>query len=189
VTVPDETYLVQRAQANDREAYARLVQHYWDRLYRWLYRLCHDQHTAEDLTQEVFLKALAKIATFQAGTSFQAWLFRIGHNLFINLRRSKHSVRISFPEEIATPGEGPVEELLNRESMKLLARAVGRLPAEFRAPFLLRVEQDLSYREIADVLGLTEDTARWRVFKAREKLMETLAGQLETEKEKRPASS
>ena len=63
----------------------------------------------------------------------------------------------------------------------MLARAVGRLPEDFRAAFLLRVEEDLSFKQIADILEITEETARWRVFKARQKLMDVLSPQLERE--------
>ena len=78
--------------------------------------------------------------------------------------------------------EGPVEQAISREGMQLLARAVGRLPDEFKAAFLLRVEEGLSFRQVAEVVGTTEETARWRVFKARQKLMDVLAPQLEQEK-------
>ena len=54
-----------------------LVERYWDRLYRWLYHLTHDRHAAEDVAQETFLKAFAKLGTFRAGSNFRAWLFRI----------------------------------------------------------------------------------------------------------------
>ena len=67
---------------------------------------------------------------------------------------------------------------MSREALQHLARAVGRLPTEFRAAFLLRAEEGLSFREIADILETTEETARWRVFKARQKLMEVLAPQM-----------
>ncbi|HMC88367.1 MAG TPA: sigma factor-like helix-turn-helix DNA-binding protein, partial [Gemmataceae bacterium] len=67
------------------------------------------------------------------------------------------------------------------ETMQLLARAVGRLPAEYRAALLLRAEEGLSFHQIALVLGIKEETARWRVFKARQKLMGVMAGQLDRE--------
>ena len=71
-----EEHLVLRdAQKGDRQAFAALVERYWDRLYRWLYHLTHDRHAAEDLTQEAFCKALAHLDRFQAGTNFRAWLF------------------------------------------------------------------------------------------------------------------
>ena len=71
---------------------------------------------------------------------------------------------------------------MSRENLQVLTRAVGRLPPDFRAAFLLRVEEGLSFREIASVLETTEETARWRVFKARQKLMDVLAPQLDREK-------
>jgi RNA polymerase sigma-70 factor (ECF subfamily) len=179
VALPEEDLLIRRAQQGDRPAFARLVEHYWDRLYRWLYHLCHDRHAAEDLAQEAFLKALAGLAGFQPGTSFQAWLFRIAHNTFANQHRGRHRVRLPFPEELPSPHEGPAEEVLTREGLALLARAVGRLPADFRAAFLLRAQEDLPFRQIAEVLQITEETARWRVFKARQKLMDVLAPQLD----------
>ncbi|HZT78614.1 MAG TPA: sigma-70 family RNA polymerase sigma factor [Gemmataceae bacterium] len=178
----EEHRLVLLAQAGDRPAFARLVERYWDRLYRWLYHLSHDRHTAEDLTQETFLKAFAGLARFQAGTNFHAWLFRIAHNAFANQRRAAARARQPLPGDLAGSDEGPVEEVLTREAMEQLARAVGRLPTEFRAAFLLRAEEGLSFRQIADVLDTTEETARWRVFKARQKLLTALAPQLEPEK-------
>ena len=77
---------------------------------------------------------------------------------------------------------GPDEVAMSRESLQLLARAVGRLPSEFRAAFMLRAQEGLSFREIAEVLETTEQTARWRVFKARQKLLSVLAPQLDREK-------
>jgi RNA polymerase sigma-70 factor (ECF subfamily) len=170
---------MQRAQQGDRPACAELVEHYWDRLYRWLFHLSHDRHAAEDLTQETFLKALGSLHSFKAGTNLQAWLFRIAHNSFLNQRRAGRKVRQAFPVDVAAAAEGPVEEAMSREALQLLARAVGRLPTDFRAAFLLRVEENLSFREMSDVLEITEETARWRVFKARQKLMEVLAPQLD----------
>lgn len=174
----DEHDLMQRAQGGDRPACAVLVEHYWERLYRWLFHLSHDRHAAEDLTQETFLKAFASLKSFKAGTNLQAWLFRIAHNSFLNQRRAGRKTRQTFPTDMAAGGDGPAEEAMSREALQLLARAVGRLPTDFRAAFLLRVEEKLSFREMAEVLETTEETARWRVFKARQKLMEVLAPQL-----------
>src|SRR5262245_11170511 len=182
-TLPlEEHLLVRTAQEGDRRAFAALVDRYWDRLYRWLYHLTHDCHAAEDLTQETFLKAFAALDSFRAGTNFRAWLFRIAHNSFANQRRVAARARQPIPEHLPAGDEGPVERALSREALQLLARAVGRLPAEFRAAFLLRAEEGLSFRQVAQVLGITEETARWRVFKARQKLMTVMAPQLDREK-------
>jgi RNA polymerase sigma-70 factor (ECF subfamily) len=177
----EEPLLVRKAQKGDREAFARLIEAYWDKLYRWLYRLTHHRQTAEDLTQETFLKAFSRLNSFKAGTNFHAWVFRIAFNTFANLRRDSAGRRDPLPEQVPAGAEGPVEQAINRESMRLLETAVRKLPEEFRLAFLLRVQEDLSFREIAGVLGLTEETARWRVFKARQQLLQVLAPQLERE--------
>ena len=123
----------------------------------------------------MLLKAFAHLNSFRPGTSFQAWLFRIAHNALLNQRRSNRRTRHPFPDHVPALDAGPEVEVMSREALQQLARAVGRLPRDFRAAFVLRAEADLSFREIADALGITEETARWRVFKARQKLMEVLA--------------
>jgi RNA polymerase sigma-70 factor (ECF subfamily) len=178
----EEHRLIRQAQHGDRPAFAALVDRYWDRLYRWLYHLTRDSHAAEDLAQETFLKALANLGKFRAGTNFSAWLFRIGHNNFANQYRAAARRRDPLPEDLPAPGTGPAEEAVSKEALQELARALERLPVEFRAALLLRVEEGLSFRQIADVLDLTEETARWRVFKARQKLLGLLASRLEQEK-------
>jgi len=178
----EESSLIHRAQQGDREAFAKLVEFYWDRLYRWLYHLTHHQHSAEDLAQEALMKAFAKLDTFRCGSNFQAWLYRIAYNAFLNQRRVANRLRSPFPDDVAGIEAGPEEQAISREAMQLLARTIGRLPNEFRAALLLRVEEGLSFREIADVLDTTEQTARWRVFKARQKLLSVLAPQLDREK-------
>jgi RNA polymerase sigma-70 factor (ECF subfamily) len=174
VALADELTLIQGAQAGDKQAFAVLVERYWERLYRWLYHLTHDRHAAEDLTQESFLRAFSRLASFQAGTNFQAWLFRIAFNALANQRRAARRVRQSFPDNLPGPERGPAETAMTREAFQRLTRAVGRLPTDYRAAFLLRIEGELSFREIAGVLNISEETARWRVFKARQKLLDIM---------------
>jgi RNA polymerase sigma-70 factor (ECF subfamily) len=178
----EEHRLALAAQGGDRAAFAALAGTYYDRLYRWLYQLTRDRHGAEDLTQETLLKAFAALDRFRAGTNFRAWLFRIAYNSFVNQRRSTARQRESLPENLPDDDEGPVEEASRRETMALLAEAVRRLPPDFRAAFLLRVEEGLSFRQIAGILNLTEETARWRVFKARQHLLLALPATPEQEK-------
>lgn len=171
---PEEIALVQAAQAGDRPAFARLVERYWPRLYRWLFHLTHDRHLAEDVAQETFLKAMANLDRFRAGTNFRAWLFRIAHNALANLHRSPSRRRGPLPEELPGRDPGPVERACTREALAELAQAIEQLPVDFRGALLLRVEEELSFRQIAGVLDITEETARWRVFKARQKLLALL---------------
>lgn len=180
--VAEEHRRIVAAQHGDRPAFAQLVECYWDRLYRWLYQLSRNRHTAEDLTQETFLKALAGLKKFQAGTNFAAWLFRIAHNNYANHCRMAARRREPLPVEVPDRQRGPLDQAASAEELRNLAKAIQRLPDEFRAALLLRVEQGLSFREIAAILDLTEETARWRVFKARQKLLSLLTVRLEQEK-------
>jgi RNA polymerase sigma-70 factor (ECF subfamily) len=79
---------------------------------------------------------------------------------------------------VAEDPRGPVGETLTHEALRLIGEAVAKLPSDFRGALTLRVEEGLSFRDIAEVMGITEETARWRVFKARQKLMAVLAPDL-----------
>jgi RNA polymerase sigma-70 factor (ECF subfamily) len=174
----EESEWLAAAQRGDRPAFARIVDRYWDRLYRWLYQLTRDRHRAEDLTQETFLKALAGLGSFRPGTNFRAWLFRIGHNNFVNLKRGERRHGPPIADEIPTFAVTAPDEAADREVLRLVTNAIGELPTEYRSALLLRAEDGLSFREIAEILQTTEETARWRVFKARQKLMTKLAPEL-----------
>ena len=71
-----------------------------------------------------------------------------------------------------------MSEVLSKEALQVIAEAVAKLPADFRSALVLRAEEGLSFRHIAEVMGITEETARWRVFKARQKLMAVLSPDL-----------
>lgn len=175
----EEADWIRAAQAGDRSAFARLIERYWDRLYRWLYHLTRDRHAAEDLTQETFLKALAAVDSFRPGSNFRAWVFRIGHNNFVNQKRAGRRTKHPLPEDAAAPDlGGPVHAAEDREALEAVGKAVANLPPDFRTALMLRVDEGLSFREVARILGTTEETARWRVFKARQKLIQVLSPDL-----------
>lgn len=178
--LPDEeAEWIRAAQVGDRSAFARLVDRYWDRLYRWLYQVTRDRHLAEDLTQETFLKAFVAVQSFRAGSNFRAWVFRIGHNNLVNHTRTERRTKHQLPEDLAATDATSAEDATaNREALAAISKAVAELPPEFRAALMLRVNEGLSFRDVARVLETTEETARWRVFKARQKLMKTLAPEL-----------
>src|SRR5579875_3199836 len=126
----DEFRLIVAAQEGDRSAFAQLVERYWDRLYRWLYRLTRDRHTAEDLVQESFLKALAGLKRFQAGTNFRAWLFRIAHNNYANQCRATAHRRHALPDNLPDSQRSPLDRVISAETLHQVERAVHRLPIE-----------------------------------------------------------
>ncbi|MCS6864805.1 MAG: sigma-70 family RNA polymerase sigma factor [Gemmataceae bacterium] len=175
----EEAETIRAAQRGNRAAFAQLVERYWDRLYRWLYHLTRNRHAAEDLTQETFLRALAAIKSFRPGSNFRAWVFRIGHNNFVNQKRAERRTKHPLPDDGAVPAMATTElDTENREMLAVVQKAVAELPADFRIALQLRVDEELSFREVAQILGITEETARWRVFKARQKLMKVLAPEM-----------
>jgi RNA polymerase sigma-70 factor (ECF subfamily) len=174
---------VERAQRGDRDAFAALVERYWSRVQRWLHRLTCCSHAAEDLTQEVFLKAWRALASLRAGVSFRGWVFRIARNCFLDRQRAQaRALPVQpLPPTAVVQTPGPVATVLHREGQALLQEACDRLPFNFRAAFLLWTGEGLSYAEIAQALGGTEETARWRVFKARHLLAKQLRSYLDRE--------
>jgi RNA polymerase sigma-70 factor, ECF subfamily len=184
VSNAEEHELIRQARDGDRRAFGVLVDAYWGPIYRWLHGLTRDGHGAEDLTQEVLVKAWTKLASFQPGTHFRAWLFRIAGNHYLDSRRSRRAVRPQqLPDALQSGDPDPVATLLGRETLTRLEAALAEIPESFRGAFLLRTQEQLSFQEIAEILGLTEETARWRVFKARRLLLEKLGPALDGAKE------
>jgi RNA polymerase sigma-70 factor (ECF subfamily) len=175
VDEPTEPQWINQARAGDRQAFAKLVNLYWPRIYRWLYGLTRNTHLAEDQTQDVFLKAWSALGSFEGTSGFRAWLYRIAGNALIDSKRGPRSVvPQQLPDTLTTHEPGPVMTVLGKESQTVVHEACGRLPLKFRSAFLLRTQEELSFAEIAQALEITEETVRWRVFKARQMLLDEL---------------
>jgi RNA polymerase sigma-70 factor (ECF subfamily) len=157
-------------------AFDALVEEHWEAVYRLVYHLSSNVHDAQDLAQETFLKAMAARASFKPGTNLRAWLLRIASNTFLDLRRRKKTARAT-PMELEPPVEHP-DAAAGNETMQLVASAIRQLDDTQRTVFLLRTQEDLSFREIADVLKTSEETARWHMMQARRKLMKQLDGKV-----------
>jgi RNA polymerase sigma-70 factor (ECF subfamily) len=173
-----ETDLVTKAQAGNLFAYEELVRRYQRRVYAVAYRIVRRTDVAEDVAQEAFLRAYRAIGRFERGRPFGPWVVRIAANLAINHRRSPRAREQELPEghaETAATDAGPLAQLLDREATAVLDQAVGRLPAEQRAVFVLRVSENLSYQEIAETLGLSPGTVMSRLSRARDKVRAALA--------------
>lgn len=171
----DDTERLTEAQHGDRAAFVPMIQEHYEPLFRWLVQMTHDSHLAEDLVQETFLKAFANLRRFKPGTNFRAWLFRIAHNSLISQHRSMKRQREPLTADVEMEEEiQPLDKLEQEEEIEQISQAIDELPEQFRSAFLLRVNEEYSFREIANILGLSEETARWRVFKARKLLMQSL---------------
>jgi RNA polymerase sigma-70 factor (ECF subfamily) len=177
----EEDDWVQKSRTGDRVAFAALVDRYWDPLRRWLIGLCGHEQLAEDVTQEAFFRAWTGLPQLQAAVAFRVWLFRIARNCLVDGRRGpRGAAPAALPEDLADRAAGPVADVLEEEASQQLGEALARLPLPYRAAYLLLTQNQFSYAHIAEVLGVSEQTARWRVCKARQFLLKELRAYLES---------
>ena len=151
-------------------------------LYNFARWLAHNSNDAEDLVQETYLKALRSFASFQPGTNFRAWMFRILKNTFLS-SRSKLERRMTFAidseedgPELAVDTETPETILLNRSNSHLVQRAIDDLPVHYREALLLCEVEEMSYQEIAEVLSIPIGTVMSRLARARKAIRKSLVG-------------
>ena len=172
----DESDLARRAQQGDTEAFAALVRHHQDRIYRLAWRVVgHD--AAEDVAQQAFLKAWQGLGHFQGASSFGTWLYRLAMSCCLDQLR--HTRRFQpLPLEAVEPslprdedvGETVVEELDQAARRDALAWALERLPSEDRLLLHLRVREGLSYERMAELLEIQPATVGTRLFRVRARL-------------------
>lgn len=152
-----------------------MVDAHWPSVFRLLWTMCGNRHDAEELTQETFLRALRRFDSFQPGSDARRWLLRIGTNTCLDLwRKRKRARSVALGDEPLAAGEEPGRQLeLSEESQRVL-RAAAELPETTRTVFHLRVTEGLAFREIGDLLELTEEAARWHMHQARTRLLKQL---------------
>ena len=162
--------------AQSPDSFKAVVEAHWTAVYRLLYSMAGNAHDCEDLTQETFLRALRRWETFQQGTNLRAWLLRIAANAFFDVKRKQQTLKIS-PLQVEVPSDSQsAEEMLDiREQGALVRAAMEELTELNRLVFHLRVTEDLSFREVAELAGITEVAARWHMHQARAKLLKRLA--------------
>jgi RNA polymerase sigma-70 factor (ECF subfamily) len=183
----DDSDLVERVREGDTTAFRGLVERYQGRVYGMVYGMVRNREDARDITQDAFVKAYNNLDSFRLESSFYTWLYRIAMNLAIDhLRKRKRRGQTSFDEQVASrDADGGIDEAHHQDSpRKLLERqqlyarimdAMEKLPEDQRQAVLLRELEGLSYKEIADVMGIPEGTVMSRLFYARKKLQRLLA--------------
>jgi RNA polymerase sigma-70 factor, ECF subfamily len=159
-TVQDESNLVKRALKRDAQAFAEIYEAYFDKIYRYIALKTGDITEAEDMTQQVFLKALQSISSYKwTGKPFSAWLYRIAHNLIVDHYRKKgkgSTIPIEDAPELIDPKNNP-EEMAEQalDAAELLA-AMKLLTDSQRECVSLRFSGGLSIAEVAKAMGKTE---------------------------------
>ncbi len=183
--ISDEALAERVSARGDASAYAMLVTRYRVRLIALARRMLGaSQEEAEDVVQEAFVAAYQARQRYRRGEPFRAWLYRIAINRCIDRQRAQARRPTPAPIDAvmdpADPAAGPLEALLGDERDQRLQTAVEGLPPKYRAIFLLRHLDDLSYEEIAVATELPLGTVKTHLFRARAQLRESLKDWLES---------
>ena len=173
--------------AGDDSAFNYLVQKYRRPMVNFMYRMAHNAAGAEDLAQEVFLRVYRSRESYEASAKFTTWLYRIATNLAVNhARDTRHErpesqVSLDEPDEESghtldlADGTPSVEEnLMQRERLAAIRQRVQALPERQRMAVVMHKYQQMDYRQIADVLKLSESATKSLLFRAYETLREQL---------------
>jgi RNA polymerase sigma-70 factor (ECF subfamily) len=182
--------LVRRCIGGDAAAWEEIVQRYHRRIFNVCYRFAGDADSAQDLTQEVFIKMYRTLSTYDAGKgAFMTWVTTITRNLLVDHFRktkgdrltdsldgpiSEHEDAQPLSDQIADRALPPDAHVQTRETQQMVHQALQKLSPELREAVILRDLQDLDYREIATVLRVPEGTVKSRINRGRAELARLL---------------
>ena len=175
---------IEACQRGEREAFDVLVERYQRDVYRLCYRYVNNHHDASDLAQDVFLKAYRAIGRFRGESAFSTWLYRIAVNTCLNFRAARKGATEELKDDVADVGRRVDDRLEDDELSQQVREAVSRLPEKQRATLILKIYNDLTHEEVAQVLGSTVGTVKANLFHALGNLRKAMAG---TAPGKRPA--
>lgn len=185
----DDAKILAALQTSSEEVLKLLFDAYSDRIYRLGLHLLQDPIEAEDVVQETFLKALLNLDSFKGRSKLGTWLYRIAYNHAMDRLRARPKAESttdlwdddesSLPmPQVFVDWDTPEALLMTSETVALLDRAVQEIPTSLRSVFVLRDIEELSTRETAEILGLSEGAVKVRLHRARLALREILATNL-----------
>ena len=175
---------VARARAGDEAAFRVLVERHSRAVFRLAFRITGNEHDAEDVVQEAFLKAYRRLGQFESRAQFGSWLYRIAANCALDLLRgrSRRDETPLSPEteegparDVAAPDPSPERLAFGAEVRQRVGRAMARLSPLERSAFVLRHHEGLSIQEIGEALGLDTNATKHSIFRAVRKMRQALA--------------
>lgn len=169
----------------DQEAFGEIVELFKDKVFQICYRMLGNRHEAEDIAQEAFVRAYVNIHSFNLNKKFSTWLYRIATNLCIDRIRKKKpdsfldeevagTDGLNLYSQIAAEGKSPDSEVETMELQEIVQREILKLPDKYRIVIVLRYMDDLSLKEISEVLDMPLGTVKTRIHRAREALRKQL---------------
>lgn len=175
----DDAALVRRCLEGDNSAFDKLIDRYKRQVFSVIYQMVRNPADAEDIAQDAFIKAYRALSSYNDCYPFITWLFKIAHNAAIDHLRASKTQLLSLDIE-----ESPLESECSDQSLMesadalsdkaLLDKALAALPPVYREILALRHQQEFSYTEISEALGIPEGTVKIRLFRARNLLKEKM---------------
>src|SRR5581483_4066658 len=178
--------LVDRFKAGDQAAFNEMVSRYWGRIYSMVHQLLRNPQDAEEVTQDAFIRAHRGLVNFRGESAFSTWLYQIATNLARNRYwywwRRKRDRTVSIDQPIGADNETPLSEIfaaeletpedatVTQEFVSRIAEGMEKLSPKHREILILRNVKNLSYEEIAEILGISVGTVKSRIARARESL-------------------
>ena len=188
----NEQELISRLKEGQQEAYRQLIRRYQSKLTNIAYSITLDNEESMDIVQDVFLKVFKNIRSFKGNSKLITWMYRITINESLNWQRkwkrrfrwqhdSIEDENLSNRDLLKKDEFGPEESYRKKELEKILNQGLNKLPEDARAILILKESEDLSYDEIAKLMGINKGTVSSRLFYAREKLKQSLLEVLDKE--------
>ncbi len=180
----DDLQLIEECLSGRSEAFGELVVRYQDRLFHTLLYVTGAADQAQDVAQDAFVHAFAKLSTFRGESAFYSWLFRIAMNAAVSRKRRDRRMSASLDAARENSGHEPVDghpfsqpshSMEVSERQALVRAALAELSEEYRTVLVLKEMEDLRYEEIAEIVGCPIGTVRSRIHRARSELRERLA--------------
>jgi RNA polymerase sigma-70 factor (ECF subfamily) len=167
---------IRQARAGDRHAFSHLVEAYQGPVYNLCYRMLGNRVEAEDAAQEVFIRAYTRLETFDPVRKFSSWLLSIASHYCIDVLRKRRVTYLPLDDlpplvELSMPvNTQPEQVVVRNQDASAVQQLLDILSPTYRTPVILRYWYDMSYREIAETLGVNESTIKTRLHRARAKL-------------------
>ena len=170
----DERHIIERILKGETRLFEYFLEKYSQQVFILMLRIIENREDAEELTQDVFVKAFGHLSSFKADSTFSTWIYRIAYNTAITAARKKKQSQIVVDDAlIANLSDVQVDDVLDNEQaeqIEKLHRAIGLLSADERALITLHYEEDKPLSEAALILGLTESNAKVKLHRIRKKL-------------------
>jgi len=174
-----ERQVIKTVLHGDRDAFGLLVDAYKDRIFNLAYRMTGNYDDASDLAQETFIRAFARLHRFDQERPFFTWLYTIGLNIVRNhlrqdKRQRRHEDGTASDHDRYDPAGDPEHDVMSRQTSQMIEQCLEGISAEMREAVVLRFFHEVSFDDMADIMGISSSAAKMRVYRGLQRLGECM---------------